>query len=944
MTKIITPEVVVAYSQCPRKAFLLLRLEDQAISPEYMRLLEERARRNQIKYLNLIEQEHPGVSAGNTADLSSGKDVLIEVPLKFGVLAADCAMLTKVHRVSSFGSHSYEPTIIVGTHQISKQQKLALLFVGYVLGQLQNKLPATGAIVGADGQAHKVVLESAYRTLMPMIETLRQWTGSSPSTPPPVILNKHCPSCQFQKGCLEQAEKDENLSLLDRITPKKIRQYQKKGIFTVTQLSYLFNPRRSRKRRTKAPVSFNVELQALALRTGKIYIQELPTLLRREVELFLDLEGIPDQNFHYLIGLLVNEQGNRSYHSFWANTLEDEQQIWAEAFKKINEYPEAPIYHYGSYEPRAIDGLAQKYQTDCDILKNRLVNLNTCIYGKVYFPTRSNNLKELGKFVSASWTAPNASGLQSLVWRHRWEETGDSQYQEVLVTYNREDCEALWLLAEELSKIIASADAHVNIDFADQPKQHATELGNHIHEEFQSIIKYAHADYDKKRVNIRPRQSTTGTEGKKRGGVKGHQAYQRIAPSKAGTVIKVAPKRTCPKHKGESLEKSKEVAEKFIISLHFTKNGFRKTVTKYVGAQGYCQKCSKHYPPPKIKELGNRLFGHAFQAWVIYQRIVLRLPYRIILQAMEDIFNERVGEATLISFIKYFAEHYAETEKLSIQHILESPFVHADETPINIQGADHYVWVFTDGKYVVLRMTETREAAIAHEFLSDYKGVLISDFYGGYDAVPCRQQKCLVHLIRDLNNDLWNNPYNREYEVFVSEVKNLLVPIFEAEEKYGLKRWHLSKFSKSVNRFYQKSIDGALSNCELVAKYQKRFQRYKNSLFTFLESDSIPWHNNTAENAIRHLAVQRKISGTFFKKVAPQYLLLLGIAQTCKFQDKSLLKFFLSEEIDIDKFKAAKHIKTSSPIGLPKDIGEYHASAFEAAPNQAARCRDRALS
>ena len=83
--------------------------------------------------------------------------------------------------------------------------------------------------------------------------------------------------------------------------------------------------------------------------------------------------------------------------------------------------------------------------------------------------------------------------------------------------------------------------------------------------------------------------------------------------------------------------------------------------------------------------------------------------------------------------------------------------------------------------------------------------------------------------------------------------------------------------------------------------------------------DGIPWHNNTAENAIRHLAVQRKISGSFFKKVALQYLLLLGITQTCRFQDKSVLKFFLSKEIDVDKIKASKHVKISSPIDRPKE-------------------------
>jgi hypothetical protein len=219
-------------------------------------------------------------------------------------------------------------------------------------------------------------------------------------------------------------------------------------------------------------------------------------------------------------------------------------------------------------------------------------------------------------------------------------------------------------------------------------------------------------------------------------------------------------------------------------------------------------------------------------------------------------------------------------------------------------------------------MTETREAAIVHEFLGDYTGVLISDFYGGYDGARCRQQKCLVHLIRDLNNDLWNNPYDHEYEAFVTQVRNLLVPIFAAEQRYGLKKRHLSKFMTLVERFYRVNIDVSLSSCEVVAKYQKRFARYRDSLFVFLESDGIPWHNNTAENAIRHLAVQRKISGTFFKKAVPQYLLLLGVAQTCRFQGKSVLRFFLSEEVEIDAFKAVRRITRSYVIDQRENADE----------------------
>ena len=95
---------------------------------------------------------------------------------------------------------------------------------------------------------------------------------------------------------------------------------------------------------------------------------------------------------------------------------------------------------------------------------------------------------------------------------------------------------------------------------------------------------------------------------------------------------------------------------------------------------------------------------------------------------MQDIFNEHIATATISHYIRYFSNYYISTENLLIQRILESPFVHVDETKINIQGDDHYVWVFTDGKHVIFRKTETREATIVHEFLSNYTGVLISDF------------------------------------------------------------------------------------------------------------------------------------------------------------------------------------------------------------------------
>ena len=285
---------------------------------------------------------------------------------------------------------------------------------------------------------------------------------------------------------------------------------------------------------------------------------------------------------------------------------------------------------------------------------------------------------------------------------------------------------------------------------------------------------------------------------------------------------------------------------------------------------------------------------------------------------IENLFNEYVSQAAIVNFVGQLSAEYSSTEKTLLRQILSSRFIHVDETKISIHGTTYYVWVLTDGSHVVFRLTDTRETTLIQQIIDGYSGVLVSDFYGGYDAVPCRQQKCLVHLIRDLNDDLWKHPFHKEYERFVVSVRDLLVPIFDDVGKYGLKTKHLQKHAKEVDRFYNRTIEGEISDSEVVLKYQKRFLRYRESLFRFLFEDGIPWNNNnTGERAIRHLAIQRKISGSFYKPVTLQYLLLLGIAQTCRFQGKSFLRFMLSGEKDLDNYIEKKQKRPTRKLQRP---------------------------
>jgi len=910
MPKPITPDVIVAYRQCPRKAFLLLCTDEEDSPHAYASMLARKQAENRDSFIGRLKQRYPDAKPYAGQLPRTGQEVLTEVMLRVQDLEAPCDALMPVTRAASRQAHRYEPTIVVGTRTISQEQQLELLFVGYVLGRLQRALPPTGSIVGLGEQVHRVPLAKRYAQLAPIVEVLRAWKRAPSADPPPVILNQHCHECQFRVGCLAQAERDDDLSLLDRITPKIRRRYHNRGIFTVKQLSYVYKPRRRGKRAPKALVQHQPELQALALRTGKTYLHELPALTRHETELFLDIEGVPDQRAYYLFGLLVHQAGAATYRAFWADGPEDEEQSWRQLLATLDELPAAPIYHYGRYDHQAITTLARRYHTDHTGLNQRLINLNASVYGKIYFPVRSNRLKDIGRFLGASWTEPEASGLLSLVWRQRWEETGAPDDKQRLLTYNEEDCRALLALANELTRLRVAASTEPTIDFAARPKRYATDSGELIHSQFGAILKSAHAGYENSKISLGRTTRPVPVERRARGAQPAHRGFSRRVP-KARKIVQVPARETCTMCGNNPLNPTAKMAEKTLIDLTFTNSGCRKTITKYVGPWGYCSKCGNQYLPTQIRALGSGVFGHGLKAWVLYQRLVLRLPYHAIAQVLEEQFRERISEGGIVYFLRSFADYYAEAGELCRQRLLESPFIHADETKINIQGTDQYVWVFTDGKHVLFRLTATREATIVQEVLKGYTGILIADFYAGYDAVNCRQQRCLVHLIRDLNEDLWRAPFDIELEIFVQAVRDLLVPILEAAEKYGLKTRHLGKFRKQVDRFFRKTVVGRAYRSELVRTYQKRLQRYRQSLFTFLEYDGIPWNNNMAERAIRHLAVQRKISGHFFASVAPQYLLLLGLAQTCRFQGKSVLKFLLSGEKDIDSFKAAKRVRSS---------------------------------
>jgi hypothetical protein len=312
------------------------------------------------------------------------------------------------------------------------------------------------------------------------------------------------------------------------------------------------------------------------------------------------------------------------------------------------------------------------------------------------------------------------------------------------------------------------------------------------------------------------------------------------------------------------------------------------------------------------------------KSWAIYHLVVHRVSLKHLAAMFEDCFGLRMRFQDIHMLKSLMARRYRATCRRILDRILKGGLIHSDETHANLKKNKVYVWLLTNLEDVLYMYRPNREAAFLQDLLKDFKGVLVSDFYSGYDSLPCDQQKCLIHLIRDINDDLKCNPYDEEFKGLAAEFGKLLRSIVGTIDKHGLKKRHLHKHKAEVARFFS-DLASRVYRSELADGYQKRFAKNEGKLFTFLVHDGIPWNNNPAEHAAKAFAKYRQVTdGMLEEQGLRDYLVLLSVYQTCKYRGVSFLKFLLSRERDVEAYCQRRQRRTQShalevyPPGFPR--------------------------
>ena len=352
----ITREILESFLACKTEAYLKLhdqrgiQSEFEELSAELRAELADRASENFVSTLRPKDVMR-GVKV-TEAVLRTGAAIILEATIDFGDLSLCCDALKRVNGDSHLGNFHYAPLLVYEGKKIRTDYKTALEIFRLALGDIQGRCPNLGFIVHEeDLKIHRVRLGPGLGDAKRILEelTLLRNNGQTPR----LTLNDHCQICEFSERCRSEATAADDISLLRGMSEKAIKQYRKKGIDTLVQLSRTFRPRRQGKREVKNRRPHSFGLQAQAVRDGRTYIHGTPTLPSGTESIFLDMEGDPEREFVYLIGMIVVEHGNEKRFSFWADTNDQETQIFEQFMLKAEEFQNHIIYHFGNYECRS---------------------------------------------------------------------------------------------------------------------------------------------------------------------------------------------------------------------------------------------------------------------------------------------------------------------------------------------------------------------------------------------------------------------------------------------------------------------------------------------------------------------------------------------------------------------------------------------------------------
>jgi len=383
---------------------------------------------------------------------------------------------------------------------------------------------------------------------------------------------------------------------------------------------------------------------------------------------------------------------------------------------------------------------------------------------------------------------------------------------------------------------------------------------------------------------------------RKRGGQPGHEQHLRPAfPPEALTDIQRYTLVCCPDC-GGALRLSKrppDVLQEVEITATPT------IVTEHQGLAYWCPHCRKfHYAPLPEAIVKAGLFGPRLTALVAFMKGVCHASFSTIRKFLRDVVHVDISRGYLAKLIAKVSQSLAGAYAELFERLPGEGVLNIDETGHKENREKFWTWCFRAQLYTLFHIDKSRGSKVLIEVLgTEFNGVLGCDYFSAYRKYmrefDVLVQFCMAHLIRDVKF-LLTLP-GREDQAYGRRVRDALRKLFAVIHRR--EKMTAAGFQKALEVAREQVLLAATTgvpNTKHARNLAKRFHEHGEAYFRFITTPGIEPTNNLAEQAMRFVVIDRRITqGTRSETGRRWCERIWTVIATCAQQGRSAFQFLL---------------------------------------------------
>ncbi|RXK87428.1 IS66 family transposase [Filimonas effusa] len=299
------------------------------------------------------------------------------------------------------------------------------------------------------------------------------------------------------------------------------------------------------------------------------------------------------------------------------------------------------------------------------------------------------------------------------------------------------------------------------------------------------------------------------------------------------------------------------------------------------------------------RPLDKAMAGEGLLAQIIIDKYIDHLPLHRQMQRFERT-GVKLAYSTLTDWVSGASQLITPLFEALKTEVLQSNYLHADETPIKVMDKDKkgethrgYYWVYQNSidKTVLFDYQEGRGREGPVDILKDFKGYLQTDGYVGYEIFARRQDITLIHCMahaRRMFNDALDNDEARASHAMEEIQKLYIIERICKEQQLNfaevkeVRRIKAVPILKNMGLWLQQQYIQVLPQSAIGKAIAYSLQRWER-LSAYVNDGKLNIDNNPVENSIRPIALGRKnylFAGSH--EAAKRSAMLYSLLGTCK--------------------------------------------------------------